>query len=205
MGPDATGFVLDPFAGVGRVHNLRRQYSGLRTVGIEIEAPWADMHPSTLCANSLDIPFRSETFDVMITSPTYGNRFSDHHNAQDGSKRTSYTHNLRAFLDDPEYKLNLENTGYYAWGNTYRALHRRLWKEIMRVMKPGAIIMLNVSDIIQKFEVQQVVRWHRSILRMNGVEWGPGSEYSIQTPRMRQGENWNLRVSNEKLLVGVKK
>ena len=38
------------------------------------------------------LPFADWTFDAVITSPTYGNRMADHHNAQDGSRRVSYRH-----------------------------------------------------------------------------------------------------------------
>lgn len=57
--------VLDPFAGVGKIH----QFPDLRSVGVEIEPEWATMHPRTIVANTLYLPFRTGVFDGMITSP----------------------------------------------------------------------------------------------------------------------------------------
>ena len=75
LGP-RLGWILDPFAGTGRVHELRR--SGRFTIGVEIEPEWAAMHPRTIVGSALALPFGAETFDAIVTSPTYGNRMADH-------------------------------------------------------------------------------------------------------------------------------
>lgn len=61
------GVALDPFAGTGKVHQLQRK--GLRTVGVEIEPEWAEIHPQTVVANALHLPFPDKTFDAIVTSP----------------------------------------------------------------------------------------------------------------------------------------
>src|SRR5207302_7210410 len=81
--------VLDPFAGSGRIHEITDN-----AVGIEIEPEWADLHPHTHCGNALDLPFADAVFDVICTSPTYGNRMADHHDAKDDSRRNTYRHAL---------------------------------------------------------------------------------------------------------------
>jgi len=93
--------VLDPFAGTGKVHQL----DGIRSVGVEIEPEWATMHPNTVVGNTLYLPFRTGAFAGMITSPTYGNRHADHHNAKDPSFRHSYTHTLGRTLHATEALL----------------------------------------------------------------------------------------------------
>jgi tRNA G10 N-methylase Trm11 len=81
--------VLDPFAGTGRIHELENW-----TVGVEIEPEWATMRDGTIVANALNLPFRDASFDAVVTSPTYGNRLADHHDARDSSRRHSYKHDL---------------------------------------------------------------------------------------------------------------
>lgn len=81
--------VLDPFAGVGRIHELRGLVDWeLVTIGVEIEPEWATVHTDTQVGNALALPFASGVFDAVITSPTYGNRLADHR-ARDGSYRHS--------------------------------------------------------------------------------------------------------------------
>ncbi len=69
--------VLDPFAGVGKIHRLRDSLP-VETVGVEIEPEGADMSEWTVLGDATDLPFEDETFDAIITSPTYANRVSDH-------------------------------------------------------------------------------------------------------------------------------
>jgi tRNA G10 N-methylase Trm11 len=105
--------VLDPFAGTGRVNDL-----GLDSVGVEIEPEWAGMSPRTLVGDATALPFPAGTFGAVITSPTYGNRMADHHDARDGSRRTTYRH----LLGRP---LSAGNAGAMQWGEPYQDLHRQ--------------------------------------------------------------------------------
>ena len=90
-------------------------------------------------ANAIALPFRDESFDAVVTSPTYGNRFADKHNAKDGSIRRSYTHDLGR-------TLHAENSGSMQWGQAYRDLHVKAWAECFRVVRPGGLFVLNISD-----------------------------------------------------------
>lgn len=94
------GVILDPFAGTGRIHLLDRP--GRRTIGVEIEPEWAAMHPRTIVGDALHLPFADGSFDVICTSPVYGNRLSDHHN--------------RHTLGRP---LHPQNSGQLQWGKPY--------------------------------------------------------------------------------------
>ena len=71
------GLILDPFAGTGGVHHLASEK--YRTIGVEIEAAWATIPCDTIQGDALALPFGDHSFDCVVTSPVYGNRFSDHH------------------------------------------------------------------------------------------------------------------------------
>lgn len=66
--------VLDPFAGVGRVHELALP-GEVDTLGIEIEREWADMHPGNVWGDArhawslIRARARWEHVDALITSP----------------------------------------------------------------------------------------------------------------------------------------
>ena len=105
---------------------------------------------------------------MVVTSPTYGNRLADHHNAKDGSRRISYTHTLGRTLTPG-------NSGAMHWGKDYRLLHRLSWEEVARVLSIGGLFVLNVSNHIRKGEEVPVVQWHRDI--------------EVPTARLRYGAN----------------
>jgi hypothetical protein len=74
--------ILDPMAGVGRIHDLPRRLG--ETVGVELEAEWAECRKGTLVGDATALPEDwSGSFDAVVVSPVYGNRMSDHHDAKD--------------------------------------------------------------------------------------------------------------------------
>lgn len=74
--------VLDPFAGVGRIHDLPRRYA--ETTGVELEPEWAACRARTIVGDALALPEDwTGRFDVVATSPCYGNRMADSHEARD--------------------------------------------------------------------------------------------------------------------------
>lgn len=188
---DTTGRVLDPFAGTGRIHELARD--DLHTTGIEIEPEWARLHPDTIIGNALNLPFPDETFDAIVTSPTYGNRLSDHHNATDPHLRRSYTHDLGRDLD-------LNNSGAMAWGLLYRAFHADAWKEAVRVLAPGGLFILNIKDHIRGGTQQIVSHWHVACLSRLGLRLDPERSGGVPTRHLRQGSTTE-RAGQELVLV----
>lgn len=175
--------LLDPFAGVGRIHEL-----GGATIGVELEAPWAGQHPRTIRGNALALPFAPRTIPAAATSPVYGNRFSDHHNARDPSTRRSYTHDLRTMTGDRTYTLHPDNAGTLPFGPKYWRLHERAWAELARVLEPGAPFVLNVSDFYRrKTERVPVCAWHRGALAALGFTLEHTER--VATARLRMGEN----------------
>ena len=100
--------VLDCFAGTGKIHLLP-----FKTYGIELEKEWAEMHSNNIIGDATKICFKDNSFDAVCTSPTYGNRMADCHNAKDESHRNTYTHILNR-------KLNDNNSGKMQWGINYK-------------------------------------------------------------------------------------
>lgn len=174
--------VLDPFAGTGRIHELDRD-----TVGVEIEPEWAAMSEGTIVGDALDLPFPDNHFDAIATSPVFGNRMSDHHEAKDGSRRITYRHMLGR-------KLHPNNSGQMQWGDKYREFHVKAWAEAIRVLKPGGRFVLDISDHIRAGERQHVSLWHLTELAAQGLVLKDA--VVLSPPRMRFGAN-RQRVTEE--------
>lgn len=182
----AAGRLLDPFAGTGKVHRLATPT--LWTVGVELEPEWATMHPQTVVGNALRLPFADGTFDVIVTSPTYGNRMADHHEAKDTSRRMTYRHTLGR-------PLHPANSGAMQWGKEYRRFHEQAWAEAVRVLRPGGRFILNCSDHIRRGDPQPVTAWHVATLVASGLE--VMDQVAVPTQRMRCGQNGTSRVDHE--------
>lgn len=179
--------VLDPFAGTGKIHELRPEFE---TVGIELEAEWANLHEYTRQGSALGLPFEPAEFDAIVTSPTYGNRLADSHNASDPERRRSYTHDLGRTLSS-------DNSGSLHWRNgaggsaDYRAFHERAWDEAVLVLRPGGVFVLNMCDHVRGGLVQPVTAWHAWCLGRLGLDYV--DSVTVRTRKLRQGENAELR------------
>jgi hypothetical protein len=184
--------VLDPFAGSGRIHELMDR--GVRcTWGVEIEPEWAALHERSQIGNALDMPFGDGEFDAICTSPTYGNRLADHHDAADPETRRSYAHDLGR-------PLATENSGAMQWGQEYRAFHALAWEEATRVLRTGGLFVLNIKDHIRDGERQAVSAWHlNTLMRQSGL-W-LRDVVVVGARGMRAGANSALREPHEFVFV----
>lgn len=188
--------VLDPFAGVGRqrLEDAIGLASAVEVVGIELQPEWGD--DQTIQGDARDLPADwSGRFDVLATSPAYGNRMADHHDAKDDSRRNTYRHALGR-------PLHPNNTGQMQWGEQYKAVHVKAWAEAVRVLRRGGVFVLNCSDHIRKGKRVWVTDWHVKALTAAGLE--PKVWTMVPTPRQRFGANGDARVDGEDVVVLVK-
>jgi DNA modification methylase len=128
-------------------------------------------------------------FDAVVTSPCYGNRLADHHNASDPESRRSYTHDLGR-------DLSAGSSGAMHWGSAYRNFHRAAWAETWRVLRPGGRLVLNIKDHVRKGKRQLVAGWHIThLVSVAGFEllWN----HNVETPTLRQGENAAARFAEQ--------
>lgn len=182
---------LDPFAGTGRVHQLA-QPDRVLTIAVEIEPEWADQHPDTVCADALPwLADRPALFDVVFTSPCYGNRLADHHEARDASTRHSYTHDLGR-------PLTPGSSGAMHYGPDYWAFHARAYRLIWDALKPGGLFLLNAKSFVRRRAVVDAVEWHRGAAYGVGFEQD-GRDRLVRCPGLRYGAN-RERVEHEAIL-----
>lgn len=186
--------IVDPFAGVGGIFDIT---SGLnvRTVAIEIESRWAKAAAEKGFAVHMNmLKLEGLVADAVITSPVYGNRMSDHHEAKDDSRRHTYRHTYGT-------KLHPANAGQIHWGDKYRTFHALAWLRVRQWLDAvdSGIFVLNVSDFMKAGKRQRVCAWHRSTLEDYGFTLL--KEYKVSTKRQRHGANGDKRVDHEKVYV----
>ena len=184
--------VYDPFAGTGKIANIMDHGFDGEIYCCEIEPEWAHIDRRItawfICDAEHTSFIQDEFFDAICTSPTYGNRMADHFEARDGSRRITYRH----YLERP---LHPENTGRMQWGKRYREKHEAVYAELYRVLKPGGLFVLNVSDHIRGGKIVRVSDWHLETLKALGFSLI--RSHAVETPRMRMGANHDLRVPHE--------
>ncbi|WP_162942113.1 hypothetical protein [Desertimonas flava] len=231
IGPLATtisgrSWVLDPFAGTGRIHAIAEAAGVPRSTGIELEPEWAntDTFPgpdrTQVVGDALVVvpTFTPGTFDAVLTSPAYGNRMADKHEAKDPckscggsgvagasdcrvckgrgvSRRNTYRHRLGRVL-------SANNGGGMQWGPEYRDLHRAIWAVCVSVLAPGGVFVVNCSNHIRLGAVVDVCDWHRRCLEELGL--GIDDVVNVETRRQRHGANGHLRVAGEQIIVATK-
>lgn len=172
--------VLDPFAGIGRGRlQLALAPWVAHVVGVELQPEWCTN--GTELGNACHLPGCTchpgpddwtGRFHCVCTSPCYGNRCADHHQAADQCKacggsgcwtrqgvvvtgkpcptckgerlswRNTYAHALRRHGAE----LVAGSAAALQWGPEYRALHRRALGEMIRVVVEGGLLAINMSN-----------------------------------------------------------
>lgn len=189
---DISGPILDPFAGVGKIHNLRPDWD---TFGIEIEPEWAEMSKYTVCADMFDLPDLLQDGAIpfpnaIVTSPAYGNRLADSHNAKDKSTRYTYKHVLGRDLHE-------HNSGQMQWGDRYREFHEAAWL-LLTEGTDAQWFVLNIKDHIRKRKRQHVSAWHDETLTELG--WNIVQMVSVTLAGLTYGSNAQ-RIPYESVIV----
>lgn len=199
-GPHGERRLYDPFAGTGKGVDFMA-LEGYRAIGTELEPEWAAQSPRVWACNAfafmeakqLDVAEGTEApFDVVFTSPAYGNRMADHHEAKDSSRRNTYRHALGRPLSEG-------SAAGLQWGDAYREFHKRAWRDVLGVLRPGGYFLLNVKDHIRAGRQVHVADWHRMTVRDLGLDLVESC--FVETPGNRQGQNGSARVPGEWLLL----
>lgn len=214
--------IFDPFAGVG-VPRLAEAI-GQPVTGIELEPEWAaEGGDTTIVGDALALPFDPASMDAMISSPAYGNRMADSHDAKDRCKacRGGYVEDRRTpdsvvvgackacggtgFSKRNTYKHTLGrdpspgSSTTLQWGDRYRDFHERAWREAARVLKPGGLVVLNASNHIRAGKEKHVAEWHLNCWLMLGAR--VHHIRRVPTPRLGFGQNGDARVDGELVIV----
>jgi len=79
-------------------------------------------------------------------------------------------------------------------------LPQAILAEMVRVTAPGGLVVINVSDHIRRGEPQPVSQWWLDMMKAASLEIE--RQIKVPTPRMRYGQNHQLRVENEWVYVG---
>jgi SAM-dependent methyltransferase len=240
--------VLDPFAGVGRARLAEALGPHAERVdGIELQPEWSGWRPGypegvvdfldgvpvpgtgdllTLQGTATDLPpHYGDRFDAVFSSPCYGNRCADSHDAKDkckacnGSRHAPVSPESTANPPCPTCKgtgLSWRNTYAHAlrraggdlvpgsaaamhWGREYRLLHRAALAEMVRVVVPGGLLAINMSNHIRDGVEQDVVGWW--VNQIIVADCILRAVLPIETPRNRNGENRDVRVDAERLIL----
>lgn len=233
--PNSPLHVLDPFAGIGGIHELHAQ-GGHNTVGVELHPAWAAAHPRNQVGDATALPADwSGLFDAYVTSVVYPNRMTDHHDAKDPCKTCAGTGNLNAAHDELDehdgpvcpnckgsglskrntYAHNLRRAGHepvggptdatlMGWGPAWRDLHVQALAEAYRVVRPGGLLVVNISNHLATERTgadpreQKVVEWFtHAMIAGGGYLW---EARRVHTQRQQLGANRH-RAPGELVLV----
>lgn len=188
--------VIDPFAGTGKIGEIKKYgYCG-KVFANEIEKDWLNENRygcdviTFQDAEFLDYP--REYFAAICTSPTYGNRMADCHCAKDGSRRNTYTHCLGRQLND-------ENTGKMQWGDKYRQKHIYIYKHLYSLLQKNGLFVVNIKNHIRKGQEVDVANFHKQALLSCGLVLRETK--FIKTPSLKYGANADKRVKGEYIMV----
>lgn len=219
--------LLDPMAGIGRARLEQATKPYARAVaGVELQPEWCTA--GTTQGNATRLDFASGLFDGVVTSPVFGNRMSDHHDAKDRCGACGGT----AYRTDPALGvhgsdlhpcptckgsgLSWRNTYAHAlrrhggelvagsaaaiqWGPAYRQLHRRVLAECIRVVVEDGLLAVNMSNHVREGAEQFVTEWWLNEIILAGCRIREVRR--VESRRQRHGANGGVRVDGECLIV----
>ena len=198
--------ILDVFGGTGKIGKLKEYGCENIFISQEIEEEWALQGVNS----EIDFCFIADAtssnhyekytelgVNFIITSPAYGNRMADKHEAKDGSKRYTYKHLINRKLHDNN------SGGYRFYGahkrNKYHIIHEATWLNCYNMLPQGGKFLLNCSNYLVKGVEILVTEWHIDLLKRIGFTLI--EEQMVKTPRLRVGQNSDKRVIGERLCL----
>lgn len=219
LAPGEPPRVLDRMGGVGGIHRL--DPTNYHTICCELEPAfvhiarqlWPDRDTRQDDATE---PWRDAPVHAYFVSPTFGNRYADHHRNLDAhrpcegkgcagcwgsgiSLRRSYTHDARR-IAGPDYELHEHNTGLLLAGSeAYQRLHELAWLRALEALVPGGLMAVDVKDHTRNKRPVEVVALHRAILAEVGFE--PVTETTVTADGMRNGANREAREATHTVIV----
>lgn len=218
--PDWLGrpIIHDPFAGTGE--RLREICTtdggepGFYYSGTEIEQCFI-VDPGIIHGDACDsLTYPSARFPnevatggwVVCTSPVYANGMADNHKPRDASKRHTYRAAKIEITGNPEATLhpdNMANYGYRGTSRTGPSVRRAKFWDIahaaMLNWASASLVIVNVSDFISGGVVEPHVDDWKQLLRRHG--WVSQLDVPVGTQRQGNGENREVRVANEVVIV----
>ena len=184
------GKILDPMAGIGRIHSL----DGRETYGVELEEEWAVAHPRTVVGDARCLPFVDAYFDAVVTSPPYGNRLADNPlRFKTQTRRCTYAGSLGR-------NLTFGSAAGMQWGPRYRLTMKDIWVDSIRVLRPGGRFVLSLKDHVRGGEIAGVTGWHVETL----IELGLNFRFVVsagESRGWRYGANSSVRAGGELVFV----
>lgn len=200
------GYLLDPFAGTGfKLAEIGMLAGAQGVIGVEIEPGYrqaGQSHPCVLIADSRDLSWTGGGFDGAVTSCAYPSGVSDnfHSSPEDESKRHTYIHRLRGWLGSG-YELQPGNAGGMNPRRSPKALeafydiHRAVWREVFRVLKPGAPFVVNTKDTLS---IPFRMHTEEQLIEAGFVMV---DSTNVMTPGLNHGKNAELKVKGEDITI----
>lgn len=212
----------DPFAGVGLARLRAALPEHWTVIGGELEPEWAAASgPGCVVADALRPPWGPDSIDVVVSSLAYGNRMADSYPGGGVCRRCAGLGTVSPLIDPSPcdrcggggrdvssrmtYRIALGrplsrgSAARVQWGPEFRGLHGRALARMAHYLKPGGLVMLNLSNHIRGRQVVPVVEWHLHALVRLGFLVQEVRE--VGTRRYGHGANREARVDAEHLLM----
>ena len=193
--------VLDPMAGtMERLRELERpEFGGHQVHGIELEPEWVNdyRHPRLIQGDARSMPYEGEFFDVVVCSPSFGNRMADRTGTWwDSVDRRTYASALGRNVSAGSACVQFTSPDY-------ARLHLAIWAESVRVLKTGGLVFLNLKDHVRGGKVVPVTTLHRRLMSsLAMVEIG---DTAVPAKGLPAGANHDVRAESVEKIITWRK
>lgn len=199
-------WVHDPFTGTGERLGALCDELGVPFTGTELEQCFIN-RKHVVCGDARDpghYPLPGLPFWIA-TSPAYPNGVADHFKPGDTSRRYTYRAAAIELSGDPDYALDRYNMGRHSYRQGKKA-ELRYWEiaeDVVANWRRAERVILNVKDFYIDEKLAGFPREWMDLMEVEG--WDLKWCHEIPVPGIRHGENRELRVDHELVLVYGKK